>query len=207
MQNLIDLELVKKELKRKLPLKRYIHSLNVSNTAVKLCRVYNVCKDKGEIAGLLHDYAKYLSNDEMCKYIEEFKIEIDEVINSQKDLAHGLIGAELVKRKFKIQDLDILNSIRYHTTGRKEMTNLEKIIYLSDYIEPNRKFPGIEEIRKMALKDLNKATLMALDNTIKYIIIKGLLLHSNSLLARNNLILEMNASGNICPDIREDIRW
>ena len=190
---MVDLELIKKELKNKLPHKRYVHSLNVSNTAVKLCEIHNVCKDKAEIAGLLHDYAKYLSKEEVCQYIKEFKIEVDEVINLQKDLAHGLIGAELVKRKFKIMNLDILNSIRYHTTGRKKMTNLEKIIYLSDYIEPNRKFPGIEEIRVMALTDLNKATLMALDNTIKYIIIKGLLLHNNSVLARNSLVLGINA--------------
>lgn len=191
---MIDLEIIKKELRNKLPHKRYVHSLNVSNTAVKLSEIHNVSKEKAEIAGLLHDYAKYLSKEEACQYIKEFKIEVDEVINLQKELAHGLIGAELVKCKFKIIDLDILNSIRYHTTGRKKMTDLEKIIYLSDYIEPNRKFPGIEEIRVMALTDLNKATLMALDNTIKYIIIKGLLLHNNSVLARNSLVLEINAS-------------
>lgn len=184
-----DLEFLKGILKNKLPEKRYIHSLGVCNTAVKLAKIYNVCKDKAAVAGILHDYAKYLSENEARNYIMEFQIEIDEVMDEQIELAHGLIGAELVRRELEIEDTDILNSIKYHTVGRKNMTDIEKIIYLADYIEPNRKFPGIEEIRRMAVHDLDKATLMALNNSINYVISKGLLLHSNSIFARNSLIL------------------
>lgn len=184
-----DLEFFKGILKNKLPEKRYNHSLGVCNTAVKLAGIFDVCKDKAAVAGILHDYAKYLSENEARYYVEQFQIEIDEVMDKQIELAHGLIGAELVRRDLAIEDIDILNSIRYHTVGRKNMTNIEKIIYLADYIEPNRNFPGIEEIRKMALYDLDKATLMALNNSINYVISRGLLLHSNSIFARNSLIL------------------
>lgn len=184
-----DLEFLKRILKNKLPKKRYIHSIGVCDTAVKLADIYSVSKEKAAVAGVLHDYAKYLSENEARNYIMEFQIEIDEVMDKQIELAHGLIGAELVRRELEIDDTDILNSIKYHTVGRKNMTDIEKIIYLADYIEPNRKFPGIEEIRKIAVNDLDKATLMALNNSINYVISKGLLLHSNSIFARNSLIL------------------
>lgn len=184
-----DLEFLKGILKSKLPERRYNHSLGVYNTAVRLAKIYNVCIDKAGVAGILHDYAKYLSEDEARHYITEFQIEIDEVIDKQIDLAHGLIGAELVKRELEIEDIDILNAIKYHTVGRKNMTDIEKIIYLADYIEPNRKFPGIEEIRQIALHDLDRATLMALNNSINHVITKDSLLHSNSIFARNSLIL------------------
>lgn len=190
MEKLIDLESVKLILKERLKPKRYLHSIGVSNTSVRLAKLYGVCEKKAEIAGILHDYARNLSHDELSQYINEFKIATDEVIDTQVDLAHGLIGAELVKNKFNIEDEDILNAIRYHTTGRKHMSKLEKIIYLADYIEPNRKAAEVEKIRGIALYDLNKAVLMALDNCIKYVIKKGLLLHNNSILARNSLILE-----------------
>lgn len=184
-----DLEFLKGILKNKLPEKRYNHSLGVYNTAIRLAKIYDVCIDKAGVAGILHDYAKYLSENEVRHYITEFQIEIDQVIDNQIDLAHGLIGAELVKRELEIEDIDILNAIKYHTVGRKNMTDIEKIIYLADYIEPNRKFPGIEEIRQTALHNLDRATLMALNNSINHVISKGLLLHSNSIFARNSLIL------------------
>lgn len=186
-----DSKVIKSILKDRLPHKRYIHSLGVCDTAVLLAKRYNVCQKKAQIAGILHDYAKYLTGHEARKYIKQFEIKIDEVIEANVDLAHGLIGAELVKLEFNIDDEDILNSIRYHTTGRKYMTDLEKIIYLADYIEPNRKIHGIEKIRKVAKDDLDKAVIMALDSSIKHVISKGLLIHNNSVLARNALIMEM----------------
>lgn len=184
-----DIELLKGILRDKLPEKRYIHSLGVCSTAVKLAEIFNVCKYKAAVAGILHDYAKYLSENEARYYVAKFHIEIDDVMDKQIDLAHGLIGAELVKRELDIEDMDILNAIRYHTVGRKNMTDIEKVIYVADYIEPNRKFPGVEDIRGIALEDLDKATLMALNNSINHVISKGLLLHTNSIFARNSLIL------------------
>jgi len=188
---LYDLKSIKSMLKNRLPYKRYIHSLGVCDTAARLAKIHNACMEKAQIAGVLHDYAKYLTEYEARQYIKQFEIIIDEVIDSHIDLAHGLIGAELIKSELKIEDQDILNSIRYHTTGRKHMTKLEKIIYLADYIEPNRKFSGIEKIRKVSEYDLDKAVLMALDNSITHVISKGLLLHNDSILARNTLIMDI----------------
>ncbi|SHJ82463.1 bis(5'-nucleosyl)-tetraphosphatase (symmetrical) YqeK [Paramaledivibacter caminithermalis] len=189
-----DIEFLKSVVKNKLPERRYIHSLGVFETAINLAKIYNVCEKKAGIAAILHDYAKYLSKKEARHYIKKFHIKIDEVIDKQIDLAHGLIAAELVKREFKIVDIDILNSIKYHTIARVNMTDIEKIIYLADYIEPNREFPGVNKIRNVALYNLDKAMIMALDNSIKYVIEKGLLLHTNSILARNSLILSSDKS-------------
>ncbi|WP_432664247.1 bis(5'-nucleosyl)-tetraphosphatase (symmetrical) YqeK [Wukongibacter baidiensis] len=186
-----DLEYIKSVLKNKLPHRRYKHSLGVCESATWLARKHDACQSKAEVAGLLHDYAKYLDGYEARKYIKEFHIQIDEVIDLNIDLAHGLIAAELIKSEFKIEDEEILNAVRYHTTGRRGMTSLEKIIYLADYIEPNRRFPGVDEIRNIAKYDLNRAVLMALDNSIKHVISKGLLIHHNSIFARNALITEM----------------
>lgn len=188
---MLDLDFMRSELKKKISHKRYIHSIGVSDTAVGLAKIYDICEEKAEIAGILHDYGKYLSEKEARQFLKEFQIEVDEVTDLQIDLAHGLIGAKLVEREFHIKDENILNSIKYHTTGRKHMTKLEKIIYLSDYIEPSRKFSGLDEIRSVAMYDLDKATLMALDDSIKHVISKRLLLHNNSILARNSLILEI----------------
>ncbi len=186
-----DLEFIKSVLKNKLPHRRYNHSLGVCESAIWLAKKHDACQNKAELAGLLHDYAKYLNSYEARKYIKEFQIQIDEVIDLNIDLAHGLIAAELIKFEFEIEDEEILNAVRYHTTGRENMTNLEKIIYLADYIEPNRRFPVVDKIRDIAKHDLNKAVLMALDNSIKHVISKGLLIHHNSIFARNSLIMEM----------------
>lgn len=188
---MFDLDFIKSQLKKRLSHKRYKHSVGVSDTAVCLAKIYDICEEKAKIAGILHDCGRYLSEKEARQYLKEFQIEIDEVTNLQIDLAHGVIGAKIAQKEFHIKDKEILNSIKYHTTGRKNMTKLEKIIYLSDYIEPSRKFPGLDKIRSIATYDLDKATLMALDNSIKYVISKGLLLHNNSILARNSLILEI----------------
>ncbi|MDK2918044.1 MAG: hypothetical protein PWQ37_777 [Candidatus Petromonas sp.] len=185
---MVDIEHLKEILSKRLTPARYKHSLGVCETASKLAKLYGVSLEKAEISGLLHDYAKDISKDEAKIYIKKYKITIDKVIAKQIDLAHGMIGAELVRHELGIEDPEVLNAIRYHTTGREEMSKLDKIIYLSDYIEPNRDFPGVEDMRKMALTNLNKATLLGLDNSIQYVLSKGNLLHINSILARNSLI-------------------
>lgn len=181
---------LKKILNRRVSPKRYIHSIGVYETAVKLAGIYGVSQEKAGVSGLLHDYAKDLSEKESWYYIHKFDIEADEVIEKQIDLAHGFIGAELVKREIQIEDIEILDSIRYHTMGRKNMNTLEKIIFISDYIEPSRTFPKVKELREMAFNDLDKSIIMALDNTIRYVLEIGQLIHQDSIYARNDLLLK-----------------
>ncbi len=179
---------IKQLLKSSLTHKRYQHSLAVQATAVGLAKKYNCSIDKASIAGLIHDCAKDLPLEELLNYVERFGIILDSVTKKQTELIHAVVGAELARREFGIHDQEILDAIRYHTTGRNNMMLLEKIIYLADYIEPNRKFPGVDDLRNVALSNLDKATLMATNQTISYIIFQNKLIHHDTISARNSLL-------------------
>lgn len=180
---------IKEYLKNNLKTSRYNHTLGVVETAEKLAKRYNSNIEKARIAALLHDCAKNMSSEQLLKIAKENNCEIDNIISSSPQLLHGFVGSVLAKSLFDINDDEILNAIRFHTTGKKDMTLLEKIIYVADYIEPTRSFNGIEDVRKMAFEDLNKSLLYCYDNTIKYILSKKLLLHPNTIEARNFLLI------------------
>ena len=182
---MLDIEYYISNIKNKLNDKRFNHSLRVAKEAKRMAKIFNVNPQIAEVAGILHDYAKNLSSDEIREYLKAMPQLVDETMLEIPELAHGIVGAEIVKDNLYIKDKDILNSISFHTTGRKEMSQLEKIIYIADYIEPKRNFPGVEDVRKMAYKNLDKALLMALDNTIKFLIDRGAVIHPLSIEARN----------------------
>ncbi|MTI66676.1 MAG: HD domain-containing protein [Firmicutes bacterium] len=184
------------KLKNAIGNKRYNHSLGVMKTAIKLAKKYNVDKKKAAIAGLLHDCAKYKDIQLLLKRAYEFGIILDNTMKKSPSLIHGPLGAEVANKEYNVEDKEILDAIRFHTTGRENMTILEKIVYISDYIEPNRKFNGIENIRYIAYRDLEQALILSMNNTIKYIIDRDLLIHMNTIKARNSLINENKQEGN-----------
>lgn len=177
---------IKKELKNKLKPSRYDHTMRVVSTALEMARVFNVPLDKVEAAALFHDLGKAYD-------IELFKdkLEIDVYTEWSANLVHGHIGAFLAKEEYGILDEDILNAIRFHTTAREGMSILEKIICLADFIEPGRDFEGVKEIRQIAMKDINRAMLMTLDNSICFVLNKGDYLHPFTLFARNEIAKEL----------------
>nr|WP_279282647.1 bis(5'-nucleosyl)-tetraphosphatase (symmetrical) YqeK [Clostridium sp. MD294] len=175
---------MKEKLQSALSVKRYIHTMGVAEEAVKLAEIYGTAQDrkKAEVAGLLHDCAKNYPNDLKIRLCKEYHIALDDILKEQKDLIHPFLGAEIAKREYLVEDEDILNAIRYHTTGRKEMSLLEKIIFLADYIEPNRAtFDGLEEARRLSYLDLDMAMRYTLEHTISYVKQRKLKLHSLSL--------------------------
>lgn len=179
-------------LKANLKDSRYIHSIGVSETAEKLALIYGCDMKKAKLAGMVHDCAKNLSDDEMLKMAIEHNCHVDNILKTNVSLLHGAVGAIIAKERMGIDDQEVLNSIIYHTTGKENMSLLEKIIYLADYIEPNRNFDGVELLRKVAFEDLNRAMLLAFDNTINYVLLRGQLLHLNTVKARNYLICNEN---------------
>lgn len=189
--------MLKKEIHRSLlesiGRERYKHSVGVAETARKLAELYGCDKNKAEIAGLLHDCGKFEDDELLLKRVNQFDIILDDVMKRNIALIHGPLGAEIAKEIYNISDEQILDSIRYHTTGRVNMSKLEKIIYLADYIEPSRVFPGVVELRKLAYTSLDKALLVAMNNTIKYVVNKGQLLHFNTVEARNFLLVQINS--------------
>ncbi|WP_077368048.1 bis(5'-nucleosyl)-tetraphosphatase (symmetrical) YqeK [Anaerosalibacter sp. Marseille-P3206] len=181
-----------KKLNEDISEKRYIHSIGVMETCVKLAKTYGVDEGKAELAGLLHDCAKYKEKRNLLKMTIDFGIILDNVMKYNTKLIHGPLGAEVARRTYLVNDEEILNAIKIHTTGKENMNLLEKIVFIADYIEPNREFEGVKEIRQLAFKDLNESIIKAMDNTIKYVIDGGSLLHLDTVKARNYLKLEKN---------------
>ncbi|CAB1240110.1 bis(5'-nucleosyl)-tetraphosphatase (symmetrical) YqeK [Clostridium sp. MT-14] len=175
-------------LREKLKKSRFDHSLSVRDTAVKMAKIYNADVEKARMAGLVHDCAKYMSNEEILNIADQNNICIDEITRANPQLLHGSIAAIIAKNIMGIYDEEVLNAIKYHTTGKKNMNLLEKIIYISDYIEPLRDFPGVDKLREKALVDLNAAMLDAFNNTIEVVIARNQLLHIDTIEGRNYLI-------------------
>ncbi|ASE36206.1 bis(5'-nucleosyl)-tetraphosphatase (symmetrical) YqeK [Staphylococcus pettenkoferi] len=136
-------------IKEKLPDKRYQHSLRVADTAVKLARIYEGDVVKAEMAGILHDYCKYDDLGYMYQIVRQHDLDPN-LLSFGGEILHGPVCAALMKSEYDITDDEILTAIAYHTTGRAQMTKTEKIVFIADYIEPERQIPGVEEIRDMA---------------------------------------------------------
>ncbi|OIJ16179.1 phosphohydrolase [Anaerobacillus arseniciselenatis] len=175
--------------KQQLTEKRYVHTVGVMETAVKLAQIYGADESKVELAAIFHDYAKFRPIDEMRKIVSEQQMD-ERLLKYGVELLHAPVGAYLVKKEVEIYDEEVLNGIRYHTTGRLKMTLLEKIIFISDYIEPNRQFPGVEEVREMAFSDLNNALITSISNTINFLMKKQQPVFPDTLAVYNSLILK-----------------
>lgn len=184
---------IKEYLKNNLKPARYGHTLGVVNTAIKLAEIYGEDINKAEMAALCHDVAKNMSDEELKKIIEEENISLSIDEENTRELWHSIVGPIISRKVFEIEDEEILNAMRWHTTGKENMTNLEKIIYLADLIEPSRRFEGVDEIREVAYKDLDLAMLKALTHTTIYLLTKGCAVDINSVKARNYLVYNMMA--------------
>lgn len=171
---------IKKYLKKHLTKDRYHHTLGVASTAVAMAMRYNPDPSnsnfikRAELAGLLHDCAKCMDNNKKLRICEKNNHSCSSFEKSHPYLLHGKVGAYIAQTKFKIEDNDILQAITWHTTGRPDMSLLEKIIFIADYIEPSRNpVPELNLIRQLAFVDIDKAMEKILSNTLKFLESKG----------------------------------
>ena len=171
---------IKKYLKKHLTKERYHHTVGVAYTAMSMAMKYNPQPDnnefmiKAEIAGLLHDCAKCMDNDKKIRICNKNQISYSNIAAENPYLLHGKVGAYIARKEFDILDEDILNAITWHTTGRPDMSLLEKIIFVADYIEPSRRpIPELNLIRQLAFTDIDQAVIKILENTLKYLNEKG----------------------------------
>ena len=171
---------IKKYLKKHLTKDRYHHTLGVASTAVAMAMRYNPDPSnsnfikRAELAGLLHDCAKCVDNNKKLRICEKNNLSCSSFEKSHPYLLHGKVGAYIAQTKFKIEDNDILQAITWHTTGRPDMSLLEKIIFIADYIEPSRTpVPELNLIRQLAFVDIDKAMEKILSNTLKFLESKG----------------------------------
>ena len=173
--------------RRQMPSSRWEHTLRVVETAVELAERTGADPEKAEIAAILHDYCKFWPEEKQREWILRHRLPQD-LLQYNKELWHAPVGAEAVREELGIDDEEVLNAIRSHTTGRPGMSLLEKVIFLADYIEPGRSFPGVEEVRRLAREDLDRAILKSLDNTIVYLVGRRLKVYPLTVITRNDLL-------------------
>ncbi|GAY72847.1 bis(5'-nucleosyl)-tetraphosphatase (symmetrical) YqeK [Lentilactobacillus kosonis] len=165
---LTRLELVEK-LRSALTDERFQHVLRVEQTAVDLAERYGVDPERASVAGLVHDYAKQRSDKEFIETIHKYHLDPN-LLNYGNAIWHGVVGWILVKNELGINDIEILKAVEYHTVGHETMTKLEQIVYMADYIEPHRNFPGVEQARKLTNEDLALAVAYQTKQTLVYLV-------------------------------------
>lgn len=170
---LYDISEKKKYLKENLSQKRYTHSLNVAEECRKLAVKYGEDPDKAYFAGLLHDVCKELPDEEQKSIVLESNFVVCREELETKSLWHAIAGAYFIKTHFGVEDIDILNSVRFHTVGRAGMTRLEEIVYIGDLISADRDYKDVDRIRKIAYTSLNNAMLEGFTYSIKSVVKKG----------------------------------
>ena len=174
--------------KKTLPEKRFQHSKGVSEMSQLLYKKWGGDKDKLAIAGLLHDIARDIPTDKLIEIAKENGYHIDEIEYANPILLHAPVGAMIAKKEFDIEDEDILNCIRYHTTGRKGITLNEAIIYVADFIELGRDFPDAEKVRKIAFNNLKKAVLEETHLNVCYLMSIEAPIHPRTIEMFNDLL-------------------
>ncbi len=161
---------LEKKLKKYMDEERFIHTQGVMYTACALAMCHNADINQARLAGLLHDCAKCIPNSKKLKICQKENIPVSAAEEASPDLLHAKLGVYISKEKYGVTDREVRQAIRYHTTGRPEMTLLEKIIYIADYIEPGRdKAPNLPTVRRLAFQDLDETMYVILKDTLEYL--------------------------------------
>ena len=172
---------------------RYEHTLGCERAARKLAERFGGDPEKAGVAALLHDITKHLSPQEQLNLCEKYGIIPCIVEKSEPKMLHGKTAAAIAREEYGMPE-DICDAIACHTTGKYGMTLLDKILYLADYIEDTRDFPGVEKARELARKSIDRALLYCYDQTLTELVQRGKLIHSDTIAAYNDMI-------------RHGIRW
>lgn len=171
---------------------RFEHSLRSEKIALALAKKHHVNKQSAALAALLHDCARRWDRPGLLKQARRLGLTIDPIRRLEPKLFHGEIGAYIARHEFGVKSRDVLNAITNHTTGRPGMSRLEKVIYLADHIEEGRDFAGVEKLRRLAFKDMDRAIFGSTSAMIGFLAGQGLPLYLPSVETRNYYLLEIN---------------
>lgn len=149
--------------------KRFQHTMNVKNLAVRMAQHYGVDTEKTALAAILHDSAKELPRTELLQIMQDNAIIKKGTQNRPEPVWHGICAAILAKTQWNVQDEEILSAIACHTTGKENMSKLDKILFLADMTSAERDYPGVEELRSLEMRNLDKAMIQALKMTISFV--------------------------------------
>lgn len=174
---------------------RYKHSVNVAKEAVRLAKKYGADEEKAAIAGILHDITKENTKEEQLQIMSDGGIILDSVQKISSKLWHGISGSVYIRDNLGITDEDILNAVKYHTTGHAGMSVLEKVIFVADFTSEERDYSGIRTIRKKADKSLEEAMLYGLQFTLKDLSKRALIIHPDALACYNEIVISKSEKG------------
>ncbi len=193
----MNYEEIEEYVKNKLTEKRFIHSQGVAKRAVELARIYEEDEEKAKIIGIAHDIAKEMTKEEGIRYATENRIEFDEIEKNEPGLWHSKIGADIVEKRFNFTK-DMSQSILYHTTGNINMSTMDKIIYLADKTEENRKSKelilDVEKAIEISNRNLDEGILYIAGVAIEYSISKKSLIHPDTITLMNKIIMEQKCN-------------
>ncbi len=179
------IEKIREYAKSVLSEKRFVHTVNVAEEAKRLARIWGADCEAAYLAGMAHDIAKEIPFAEAFAMLKAYGYNPDPDEEKSPSLLHAPLAAYIAEDKFGVKRREVLDAIRYHTTGRCDMTLLEKIIYVADFTEPGRKYPQAKEVRDIADENLERAVLVQADAVIKFIIDRGDVLHNDTVKMRN----------------------
>ena len=170
MYRIEEIQLLRRIMSEKLDPRRYEHSLGVSFTAAALAMAHGADISQAEMAGMVHDCAKRFPPSVLVEKCRRHGIVLSEDQLRSPAVIHAIYGAYLTEKKYGITDRDVINAVRYHTTGRPGMSKLEKIVYVADYIEPQRSLAQIlPEMRRLAFSDLDECMYRILKDTVAFL--------------------------------------
>lgn len=182
-------------LREKLSDYRLHHSLEVAKSAKALAEKYGGDSEKMYTAGLLHDVLKEADTDEIFHYAEKYGIKMTALERNTPKLWHAMVGAEYIKNELNIDDEEIITAVRYHTTGRAEMSLSEKILFVADFISVDRNYNGVDAVREKAEKSLEAAMDEGLSFTIADLVKEGKAVHPDTVHAYNDIIMNYKEKG------------
>ena len=189
-RNSLKREEILARLKLTLDAARFGHSIRVERVAVALGKKWGVKENLISPAALLHDCSRRYDRQGLLTQAKKIGLKIDPIRKFEPKLFHAEVSADIAKREFGIKNQQILRAIRLHTVGSPAMSPLDKIIYLADHIEEGRDFGGVDEIRKLAFKDLDRAVVASTTNMIRFLLDQGLPVYAGTVATRNSFILK-----------------
>lgn len=192
----MNLEQIDWQLKKILSKERYQHSRQVSSLAEKISDYYHIPSEKAKLLGLIHDCAKDYSQEELKGLMKKYHIYLDEVEEHIPGIWHAYVGAEIARNQFKVNDPEMLDAIRYHSTASGKLGLLGKIIYIADKIEPGRQLEHVDRARILVWQDIDSAMLELLNQEVNLLISKNLVIHPVTIQARNEILIRTNIEEN-----------
>ena len=170
-----------------MPEKRLRHCLGVEKAARELAERFGLDVEKAGLAGLLHDYAKKVSDEDFLSLIDKYRLDLD-LKKWGNNVWHGMVGIYKIQEDLGIEDAEILRAIEIHTVGSSTMSELDKVVYVADYIEHNRDFPGVDKARELAKRSLNQAVAYETARTVEHLAHKGMPIYPQTLLTYNAFV-------------------